>query len=186
MPPRRQIRNFNNPIDPFAGGPKAGNHDPRNFISGNVPGQQWDIEQQAVDRQSLARAQPDQYASRVHNSGSLSPDAAVVTIPQRVNMVAWQKQGSLTLANTPLMLVPQNTRRLGIFLAPIGVDDVFYSWGKPALSSTLVPIGHRLLPGNQLDIMDSTVPINELWVWSVVGETFLAYEAIDAPEANNQ
>lgn len=183
----------NGTIDPFAGG-KAGSKDPRNFVSGNVPGQQWDIAQQVADRAQLNNNPPPR-SMRAGTDGLGGDQAAAVVrnIPSRISFVRWT--GTQTLAGTPLLLVPRNPRRMAIqmssitFTIPASLQDVIaFSWGNPGFVQPVPPFppGNLLAPGTLLLLTGDAVPIDDLYVWnpSAAGVQFCAFEGVISPEAN--
>jgi hypothetical protein len=190
---RRIVQGFNQPLNPLQGG-KAHSKDPRNFVSGNKPGEQWDIDQFAESRQALIDSPPEQYSQRHANQSP--PDAIVRPIPTRITYVAWTLDGvhPVTLANKPYLLVPKNPRRLDITLSACTLavpstdaDIVHFSWGKPNTTGiTGVPYGNVLAPGLSLARPGSICPIDELWVWNktVAGIFYCAFEGIEAVEGN--
>lgn len=179
-------------INPLSGG-KAGSKDPRNFVSGNMPGQQWDIAQQVEGRIQLENDPP----SRIARAGSdgMGSDIAshiVRNIPSRMSFVRWQ--GIQQLAGTALLLVPRNPRRMAIqlgtitFTIPASLQDVVaFSWGNPGPVNTVpFPPGNTLAPGSVLSLTGDSVPIDDLYVWcpGIAGIQFCAFEGVISPEAN--
>lgn len=180
MAPFRSIRQFNNPVNPFAGG-KAGSKDPRHFISGNIPGQNWDIQQFAIDEQGIYTNPPPQY-SQVH-ADRAAPDMVARTVPTRVNMVPWQM--TATDAVNPFLVVPRNTRRVSLLICNPDAGTLLYSFGKPTRNSTgqflMAPLG----PVSTFKFTGESVPINDLWMtYYTNGADMFAYEGIEALEAN--
>lgn len=180
---RRLITPFNLPVNPLQGG-KAGNKDPRGFTSGNIPGQQWDIEQQSHDRQQLDAFPPPQY-SEAHSNRAI-PDGIVRTVPTRINYVVWMILG--LGANVPVLLVPRNVSRLDLtFSCASATANMFYSWGKPQVDSAGLPVGIRIpiLGGVVQANVGGVIGINDIWVWdNAGGAQFFAFEGIEALEAN--
>jgi hypothetical protein len=190
---RRRVLGFNQPLNPLQGG-KAHSKDPRAFVSGNVPGEQWDIEQFSRSRQSLIDAPPEQY-SQAH---ATTPPADLINrpIPTRITYVAWTLDGvhPVTKKLTPYLLVPKNPRRYDIQLSSATLnfptnefDIVHFSWGKPNTTGVLgVPYGNVLAPGASLLRPGGVVPIDELWVWNLTqdGTFYCAFEGVEAVEGN--
>lgn len=190
---RRRVLGFNQPINPLMGG-KAGSKDPRSFVSGNEPGQQWDEEQFAIDRQSLARFPPPQYSEVQSRHSGGTGGFATQTVPTRVTFIPWTLDGAhpVTTANIPFLLVPKNPRRVSFqfsassFSFPnTDIDIAHFSWGKPPQNGS-VPFGNLLGPGQVLKYDSGSCPIDEFWVWSstITGNFYCAFEGIEAPEGN--
>ena len=193
---KRRIVSFNHPVNATQFG-KAGNKDPRNFISGGgVETQDWDIDQFSRERQQLDQFPPDQY-SRVARTAN-QKDGIVQSVPTRISYIRWTLDGlhPPTLALVPYLLVPKNPNRLDLQLssttynlpAPLAIDILYYSWGKPPLVGPAgnVPLGNVLAPGTSLPRIGGICPIDDLWVWNltVANVIYCAFEGIEAIEAN--
>lgn len=180
---RRRISVLNSPIGV---GLKAGSKDPRNFISGGgAQNQNWDIRQFETSRAALDQIQPTQY-SQAHQDRA-APEYVVRTVPTRTNYVTWTV--SQAVAYTAELLVPRNTSRLDLVMTPPNGFDMYYCWGPPGKDALGNPQGALLTNTLPLPRVGGTVPINDLWVWTGHGPfpvTFLAFEGIDALEANFQ
>ncbi len=198
---RRRVLGFNQPINPLMGG-KAGSKDPRDFISGNEPGQQWDEQQFARDRADAYGHPPPQISDVVRQQNQAGAEVIVRTIPTRTTFVQWNAYFNDEL--TPHLIVPRNPRRISIqfgngnfvpFPIPPGPQtlsgDILFSWGAPlVLDSSGTLRGTVLSVGNVISLVGDCVPIDELWMWAPfqIGSTFFhtysAYEGIEAPEGN--
>lgn len=181
-PPRRIIRGFNRPVDPLQGG-KAGNNDPRRFISGNIPGQQWDERQFQISRAELERGQPPQY-SQVHTDRA-TPDVTARTSPLKFNFVPWN--GIQPVANTPTLVVPRNPNRVDLLFTVIdsAVNGLYFSFGFPVKNGLGNPAGLPLPAGIMSPRFAGACPINDLYMWtSFAGSVFLVFEGVEALEAN--
>lgn len=178
---RRRISGFNNPLQPLQAG-KAGSKDPRGFISGNVPGQQWDIEQFTAAERNLYNNPPQQYSEAHANRAQ--PDVIARTMPTRVNFVPWT--GTQIGANTPQLLIPRNEQRVSLMLLNRQVVNLNFTFGIPSVSSAGAPLGAVLLPGLQLLMEGDSIPINDVWVWETInsGHDFLAYEGVESLAGN--
>jgi hypothetical protein len=180
MPQRRVIRPFNTPISGTQGG-KAGNKDPRNFISGNVPGDQWDIVQFSQDRSALARQQPPQYSGAVR--ATLGTDSVVQTVSTRLTMIPW----TVVAVNIgePYLLVKKNIYRLGLVVCNPTQDGVAISFG-PFNFLNGSTYGMPVPGDDSVRLFGDGVPIDDIWVLNgtTAGRLMLAFEGIEAPEAN--
>lgn len=184
MPPRRRILNFNTPLDGYQGG-KAGNKDPRSFISGNVPGQQWDIQQFAqADRSIQTYGEPPQY-SAVHSEAP-KPEVIVRSVPTRLTMVPYYV--NLVTINEPLLVLRKNIRRLALIVCNETPDTFCFSFG-PFIQTGGIPFG-RVLPGtSNAEYFGATVPTDDIFIMDLTappvgGRLALVYEGIEALESN--
>jgi hypothetical protein len=180
---RRRIAGFNNPINPVSGG-KAGAKDPRGFISGNSAGDQWDMRQFSESRAELDQSPLRQYSDA--HALRPGPDGTVRVLPTRINYIPWVV--STAGVYVPVLLVPRNNGRLDITMTPPNGLDMRFSWGAPQTDAAGQPIGQLLANTLSLPRVGGVVPVNDLYVWkgSVGSTIFLAYEGIEALEANQQ
>ena len=180
----------NGVLSPFTGG-KAGGKDPRDFVSGNTAGQQWDIAQQVRLRQQLENNPPPHISEHARAGTPLIPDV-VRNIPTRITFQKFIIVGGNS--SVPQLLVPKNTRRMAIQIGttfisavPFALSDyIVFSWGNPG--SIIGPItgGHTLGPGQPLYYAGDSVPIDDLYIWcpASAAQNFVAFEGTEAPEAN--
>jgi len=196
---RRRVSPLSNPINPIAGG-KAHSKDPRNFTSGNVPGEQWDEMQFAADRSELYDSgKPLPHIADVTTRHIQETDGVVRAVPTRTRFVRWQRgTGSDVIQPlVPVLLVPLNPARLSIQFGPTQYNSaagapqfdntLFFSWGRPpVLGIVPLPIGNFVLQGGMVQFSGETCPIDELWVWNITltGAFYCAFEGTAAPEGN--
>lgn len=178
----RRIQTFRGTINPLMGG-KAGAKDPRNFVSGNIVGQQWDQRQFEVDRGGLDNL--PHYAD-AHGKGTNTPaDAVIRTIPTRINYVPWYV--IIPGLVQPILVVPRNTQRMDIAMSSPNATDIYYSWGYPAADPTGGFLGTHLAANQPLIFSGGVVPINDLYIFAAIGfagNRVLAWEGTEALEAN--
>lgn len=180
---RRRIGSpFSTPVSGLQGG-KAGSKNARNFVSGNAPGQQWDIRQFSRDRAALDNSQPSQYsAGRVGSDGL--PDYAVQTIPTRVNMGQWSAK--MPTANEPILLIPRNPKRISLLIVNPQAAPLSYSFGKPASTDGAgAPLMAVLGAQSSLPFFGESCPINDIWVlFPLMGASVISFEGTEAAEGN--